>query len=57
MKADLQKALALLDKLKQLLHPHFSKFHWPVFYEDIDYIAQAITDVQASLAKGEHLTR
>lgn len=55
MDKDLIAALEHLSELKKLLRPHFSKFHWPVFYEDIDYISQAIKDIQDSLAKGEHL--
>lgn len=57
MKADLIKARAHLINARPLLRRHFRKHGWPCFYEDIDYLINAINDCLESLKRGETLPR
>jgi len=55
MKKDLIAAITHLIKAKTLLTRHFSRLHWPCFYEDLDYLIQSIRDIQADLTAGKPL--
>lgn len=55
MDKDLAAALNELNSARKRLRLHFTKYHWPVFYEDLDYIIKAIRDVQQARANGESL--
>lgn len=55
MKADLIKARNHIIKARPLLRRHFKKRLWPVFYEDIDYLIQAVNDCLEAIRKHERL--
>jgi len=55
MEKDLIKARNYIVKARPLLQRNFTKRFWPVFYEDIAYLIQAIDDCLDALRKGERL--